>query len=66
MGSIVTVSKHSTCLDDWLSISDKLSEISLDADINNHLSLWKVSGDGELGGAPVKIDLSLSHSLLSA
>lgn len=65
MGSIVTVSKHSTCLDDWLSISGKLSEISLDADINNHLSLWKVSGDGELG-APVKIDLSLSHSLLSA
>ena len=43
MGSIITVNKHRTDIDDWLSIHEKLHEVNFNSEIHNHLSVWKVA-----------------------
>ena len=42
MGSIITVNKHRTDIDDWFSIHEKLHEVNFNSEIHNHLSVWKV------------------------
>ena len=69
MGSIVTVNKHHTNLDEWLLIQDKLDDISFNSEINNHLSVWKVTNEDNTQNYninPLHLDLSASHSLISS
>jgi len=42
MGGSLTMDKHTSSLDDWLSIQSKLENIEFTADINNHLVIWRV------------------------
>jgi hypothetical protein len=69
MGSDITIDKHTTGIDEWLDINDKLESTSYEEDITNHISAWKFFNDElnsqEFNSLPISLDLQNLHQLLS-
>ena len=41
MGAEVTIDKHTTPIDDWFDVMDRLDSITYDEPVSPHISLWK-------------------------
>lgn len=69
MGAEITIDKHTTPIDDWLDIQDRLENINYEEEVSPHLTAWKFFMDEvnpqEFSCLPVDLDLSAVHQLLS-
>ena len=45
MGNEVTIDKHTTHLDEWLDLKDKLESCAFQEEPNNHVGAWKLFPD---------------------
>lgn len=69
MGSTITIDKHTSSLDDWLSIQNKLDAIEFTAHPTTHLALWKVFTDDLdhlVNTVPLPLDFRNLDQLFSA
>lgn len=41
MGAEVTIDKHTTPIEDWLEVQDKLDAIVYQEEITHHIAAWK-------------------------
>jgi hypothetical protein len=69
MGSEVSIDKHTTPLEEWLDVQDKLEGIIFEEEICPHVGAWKFFMDEvnpqEFNCLPVDIDLNEVHQLIS-
>ena len=68
MGAEVTIDKHTTPIDDWLDICDKLEDTTYEEPIQHHVSVWRFFSDDisqEVNCLPLDLNLTLTHNLLS-
>ena len=69
MGAEVTVDKHTTPLEEWLELENKLENTPYDEPPHSHLTAWKLFSDElnpqEHNFIPLDLDLNSVHQLLS-
>lgn len=69
MGAEVTIDKHTSALEEWLEIQDKLEGINYEEEVSNHVAAWKFFGDEanpqEFNSLAVDLDLQAVPQLLS-
>ena len=65
MGAAVSIDKHTTPIEEWLELQDKLDGICFEDEVTPHLSVWKLFADDlnpqEFNCLPLEIDLSSVH-----
>lgn len=59
MGTALTIDKHTSSLEDWLAIQNKLDAIEFTANAHTHLSVWKLCLD-EIDQTIVLLPFALS------
>jgi hypothetical protein len=69
MGAEVTIDKHTSGLEDWLDIHDKLESITYEEEVCNHVAAWRFFADEtnpqEFNTLAVDLDLQAAHQLVS-
>lgn len=69
MGAEITVDKHTTPLEDWLDLIDKLDTVAYPPEVTPHLAAWKLFPDElnpqEFNCLPLELDLNAVHQLVS-
>ena len=65
MGAEITIDKHTTPIEEWIELGDKLEQSNFNQDVFPHVGAWKFFADEvnpqEFNCIPLEIDLSSVH-----